>query len=93
MSIQAKGIPYVNVVDFPSRVMYLQAAYADCYRTNKDAYDWILFMPPTEWVAFTQAGTIPEYMERNPDFQKYEVIRLGSVIFSNFNRLAKDLKL
>lgn len=80
-----------EVVDFPynHEKDYKIAAYAHCYRTHRNEYDWMAFIDPNEYIMLAKAESVKEVFA-NGKYRKFECVRLNIVEFSNYGQLARD---
>lgn len=85
------GADRVTVVDFPynHEKDYRTSAYADCYRTNKDKYDWMAFIDSGEYIVLTGSDFIKDILQ-NKAYCDYECIRLNVVEFSDYLQMTRD---
>ena len=60
--------------------------YNDCYNSNYDKYDWLIFNDIDEYIYLKNYNDIKNFLNR-PRFKKCEIIQLNWVLFTDNNHI------
>ena len=84
--------PFVQIIPFQvgQGENYTVKAYADCYRNNKDDFDWMAFYDPNEYLLLGYANSIKDTL-KHKGYKKFDAVRINLVNFSNYVQLCRDL--
>lgn len=73
---------YVKLVNYRGKKACQLEAYADCYNTNTNAYDWIIFVDLDEYITLVKHNNIQEYLSQEK-FSKYSIIKLNWLCYGD----------
>lgn len=81
-----------SIVDFnvEQGEEYIVEAYADCYRSHRNEYDWMAFFGPDEYLLLQYGDSIKQTL-RIKAFRKFDAVRVNLMDFSDYIQLCRDL--
>ena len=82
---------FVTVINYQDQEKYpmgkaLVSAFTDCWESNKNEYDWILFLDNDEFLMLQQDSNIKEYLNRKC-FENVDIIRVNWLCYDDNNLL------
>ena len=82
---------FVTVINFQDQKEYpmgdaIIKAFTDCWKNNKDMYDWILFLDNDEFLTLVKDNNIKEYLGRDC-FKDKDVIRVNWLCYDDNNSI------
>ena len=80
---------FVTVINYQDQEKYpmddaLISAFTDCWESNKNEYDWILFLDNDEFLMLQQDSNVKEYLNRNC-FKNMDVIKINWLCYDDNN--------
>lgn len=73
---------FVILKDYRNRVQCQLMAYEECYKEYREQYDWICFFDCDEFLTFTEAKTIDEYLSQEK-FNGFDAIKVNWMVFGD----------
>lgn len=67
---------FVEVIDYRGREVCQHESYMECYKNNKNNYDWIMFFDCDEFLKLNRCRTIGEYLSM-PQFVNFDMIHVN----------------
>lgn len=74
---------YVIYNDARNKVNYQNLAYTEAINKYRNDFDWIAFFDIDEFLIFEKAKTISEFIESNPKFANYDIIRFPWKVYTD----------
>ena len=89
--IDAKYSDKVTIIEVHGKSQFQRPAYQDCWRRFRHEYDWIAFIDMDEFVTIVEDGKGIKDIMSNPEYSKYDNVRLNWVFLSNQQEIMADL--
>ena len=77
---------FVTLYDYSHLTAFTDLIYTyftDMYNKLSNEYDWIAFFDIDEFLIFEKAKTISEFIESNPKFSNYDIIRFPWKVYTD----------